>query len=673
MTSRPTPVKRYHDYLLQTVNDLNVFNKWFVSPLNLGGVPGLDGGSGVPLAGIVGQLIQTAVTYDTSESATLYTPPSGMSLLDNLNHIRYWINERPKLVVLDESIEIASGVRVLDFIGAPVTVTLASGFTDRVNISISGTGGGGGETVKVSSDDTTANYLENKVTAGSAKITVTTANPGANEERQVDFGTVDITDLDDVTTAGVTQGEVLTYDGADWVPSGVVGAVEVQQDDVQEVAGATILNFEGAVTVLDEGAGKATITISGVSGSGIAGVQIEEGGVSKVTDATILNFTSGATITDAGGGQADIAISGGGGGSSTFSYEDVTSQVPGAGDNYTLAATPASGTLVVHLNGLTQQPNNYTITSSGFHTLFTATSGDELTAEYYTNVPVDNILALTLTIQSGGAEVATNVSTLNFEGMIVSDDGGGQVTVSGGTGSGGVADFSIWMPDAPPGTRYSADGTEDDEFDDSSFDTGIWTEFDPGTAQTVSETEYGLTLVNTGGNDNVQGIYQPVPSGVTNWSFTTYPIVPWDRDNGHRSGILLIEDITDLPNTDCFLFANYRGGAGYGWQGIYMTDYNSWSADDYNEVNVNSTPFAQYLRFRSNGSDWHFDWSPDGKTWHSEQYIDSSPTRFTATGIGVGTKFDNSSMIGIFPFARFRADFAKTQILYGDRVDMTRT
>jgi len=153
MVKAPTPVKRYHETLIQTMRDIGQHQKWFTSPINLGGVTGEGGGSGVPIGGLIGQLIQTKVAYDTTEAESLYTPPSGQSLLDNLNHIRYNIAQRsPAIVVLDEGGQVASGVRELDFIGAPVTVEVASGYSDRVNVTISGTGGGGAS-LTVQEDD----------------------------------------------------------------------------------------------------------------------------------------------------------------------------------------------------------------------------------------------------------------------------------------------------------------------------------------------------------------------------------------------------------------------------------------------------------------------------------------------------------------------------------------
>lgn len=114
---------------------------WFTTGVNFGGEPGASGGSGVPPGGFTGQLIQSRVTYDTSEAASLDVPValSGASLLHNLNRIRYWLDEKNvKFIVEDEGVEIASGITVLNFEGALVDVALASGYTDRVNITVSG-------------------------------------------------------------------------------------------------------------------------------------------------------------------------------------------------------------------------------------------------------------------------------------------------------------------------------------------------------------------------------------------------------------------------------------------------------------------------------------------------------------------------------------------------------
>lgn len=63
----------------------------FLSAVNLGGSGGQQGGSGSPPGGIIGQLTQSRVAYDTTEAATQI---GNSSLLDNLNHIRAELYER---------------------------------------------------------------------------------------------------------------------------------------------------------------------------------------------------------------------------------------------------------------------------------------------------------------------------------------------------------------------------------------------------------------------------------------------------------------------------------------------------------------------------------------------------------------------------------------------------
>lgn len=64
-----------------------------LTPMNLGGVSGVAGGTGGPPGGFTGVLPQTRVAYDTTEAETDYTPSSGASILDNLNHIRGRISD----------------------------------------------------------------------------------------------------------------------------------------------------------------------------------------------------------------------------------------------------------------------------------------------------------------------------------------------------------------------------------------------------------------------------------------------------------------------------------------------------------------------------------------------------------------------------------------------------
>lgn len=117
------------------------------TPLVLGGQGGAGGGEGVPPGGVVGQLAQYRVAYDTTEAATLATLPSGVagisgwSLVDNLNHIRYrlgTLESGGSLIITDDN----TSTEYLDttnlhFIGSGIVVTdLGSG---DVQVEISAT------------------------------------------------------------------------------------------------------------------------------------------------------------------------------------------------------------------------------------------------------------------------------------------------------------------------------------------------------------------------------------------------------------------------------------------------------------------------------------------------------------------------------------------------------
>lgn len=72
------------------------------------------------------------------------------------------------------------------------------------------------ELVAISANDTTPDYLVNKLIAGSAKITVTEVNDGGNEDLEVDLGSVALNDLSDVSTAGATAGDIFTKGGSSY-------------------------------------------------------------------------------------------------------------------------------------------------------------------------------------------------------------------------------------------------------------------------------------------------------------------------------------------------------------------------------------------------------------------------------------------------------------------------
>lgn len=113
-------------------------------PLNLGGVAGSGGGAGGPPGGFYGYLPQSRVAYDYSELATSgpsIPPPSGISisLVDNLNHIRYRVSTLEagsggggtgRIDIYHNGYVVSSGIEQLNIIG-DLNVT-ASGVTATI-------------------------------------------------------------------------------------------------------------------------------------------------------------------------------------------------------------------------------------------------------------------------------------------------------------------------------------------------------------------------------------------------------------------------------------------------------------------------------------------------------------------------------------------------------------
>ena len=131
----PIITRNYQSQVIQTIKELSRSNRWWSSPINLGGVPGSGGGSGEPVGGIFGQLIQTKVAYDTSEAAysgIMTNVPSG-SLVDNLAHMRYNL-KAPSFVTV-------SGENYLDnerVLTAGESITIEDGGSNG-NVTVIGT------------------------------------------------------------------------------------------------------------------------------------------------------------------------------------------------------------------------------------------------------------------------------------------------------------------------------------------------------------------------------------------------------------------------------------------------------------------------------------------------------------------------------------------------------
>jgi len=270
-----------------------------------------------------------------------------------------------------------------------------------------------------------------------------------------------------------------------------------------------------------------------------------------------------------------------------------------------------------------------------------------------------------LEIQEDDAQKVTNTTIINFEGgAAVTDEGSGKATVviSGGAGP-GDADFTIWSPDAEPASPSSYD----DEFDDSSFDTGLWTEFDVATTQTPTEAEFGLHFV-TSSTAHVQGAFQVAPASA-GWSIMTKVAWLHPQSDDMKAGLLLMEDYQNPSTSDCFYWASYRGGAGNGFQAEYYNDYANHNSTPKNDAHSHY-PTTVYLRIRAEGTVWDLDWSIDGLSWIQLHTMTRS---FTPDAFGICQRVSTASdMKAVFPFFRYSTDVDCSDILYGDRIKQWR-
>jgi hypothetical protein len=90
--------RNFENQLFEYIQSMQSWNN--ARPVNLGGVSGPGGGNGGPPGGFFGQLPQSRISYDTSEISASGLPVSGWSILDNLNHIRYKLDNLGGITVL---------------------------------------------------------------------------------------------------------------------------------------------------------------------------------------------------------------------------------------------------------------------------------------------------------------------------------------------------------------------------------------------------------------------------------------------------------------------------------------------------------------------------------------------------------------------------------------------
>lgn len=244
------------------------------------------------------------------------------------------------ITVRDEGSIIDTSLTELNFTGAGVTTSQTS--PGVVEVSIAGGGGSGtDESVKVSSNDTTAGYLADKLVAGT-NITLTANNDGGNETITISASSSGSGEANTASNLGGGEGLFTTKSGIDLPFKSLVAGTNVSlSSDANEITinatgGSGEVNTASNLGLTGEGvfstkvgadlqfkklkagtnvtlssdADSITINSSGGGGS----LAVEDDGSEILASASRLNFTgAGVTVTDAGSGEATINIPGGGG------------------------------------------------------------------------------------------------------------------------------------------------------------------------------------------------------------------------------------------------------------------------------------------------------------------------------------------------------------------------
>ena len=289
---------RFDYEILDAIN--NAMRSVKASPLNLGGIAGSGGGIGGPTGGIIGWLPQTRVAYDLSEVASSGIPESGMSLLDNLNHMRYRIEAIESgamagyIEVQEEGVIVSPAVTVLNFVGNAVTASLVS--SGIVNVTVSGTTSSGGGTP--GGGDKEIQFNDGGVFGGDALFTFDKATNTVVLEGDNDYGYIYGAASDTSfglwidggasTVSGEIGGEVDIYGGKGNNSEGGIVDIQAGQGDGIEVGGSVYVNGgDGSDTFSD--AGSVFIQGGWGYGAGAGGdVQISPGDSSLGTPGQII-------------------------------------------------------------------------------------------------------------------------------------------------------------------------------------------------------------------------------------------------------------------------------------------------------------------------------------------------------------------------------------------------
>jgi hypothetical protein len=227
---------------------------------------------------------------------------------------------------------------------------------------------------------------------------------------------------------------------------------------------------------------------------------------------------------------------------------------------------------------------------------------------------------------------------------------------------------SYWAVDAPPTSPTS----QDDEFNDGSLN-GKWSEYDPGSKLTVTESStykhLQLLSASGGGAWTVAGIYQAIPAGDFTITVRIAPLAP--GANYYMTGLALWEDATNSAAKIQDYVMSIRGG-GLNLSSHYYTAYNNLSTTPVDlTINYNWSSFY-YMRIRRNSTNYYWDWSNDGLSWNTYGTPSAVNPSFTPTHFGISVmNYSTNTVMTIHNFFRYVAsDVGITGILAGQAANI---
>jgi len=250
----------------------------------------------------------------------------------------------------------------------------------------------------------------------------------------------------------------------------------------------------------------------------------------------------------------------------------------------------------------------------------------------------------------GGTDVFENLTTSETDtSLVAAPDGAGGLEFRAETGGAGTLLKSYWSVDAPPVSPTS----QDDEFDDGSLD-GKWTEYDPNSVLTVTESgtyKHLILSCVTRTGFNPVGIAQTIPAG----DFTIYGLLKFRSTitDYTIAGLAMYEDITDVSK-DIIIFGASPRNAETPLGVLYYTASTTFSSQTL-AFPADFLPTSLYLRIRRNSTNYFYDISSDGISWIGNAAA-VNPA-FTPTKFGVALDNANTgiTITASFPFFRYIA------------------